>query len=320
MFKLKSFTQIICLFSTLLATGQKFDFFKVVSSTPALFADGIISDDLGNRDMAISPNGQELMYTLQYKSGTFSTIIYLRKIDGKWSKPEIAPFSGKFNDLEPFYSADGTRVYFSSNRPVSGQDKTKDYDIWYVQRMGQFNWSEPIQMDAPVNSPKNEFYPVITKSGSIYFTREMKDKDEDIVVCTWNGGFFEEAKSMPDAINTTGAEFNAYVDREENFILYTAYKRPGNIGLGDIYISVKKEGVWQPSINLGDKINDKGLTYCPYVSPDKKYFFFTSSRWSPPPFNEKQNLQSLKKKLGSALNGYDNIYIMSADEILQHLY
>lgn len=319
MFKLKWLIQIICLCVTLVANGQKSDFFKTVTSIPTLFADEIISDEFGNRDMAISPKGQELMYTLQYKSGTFSTIVFLRKHEGKWSKPEIASFSGKYNDLEPFYSSDGTRIYFSSNRPVPGQAKPKDYDIWYVQRMGLYDWSEPIQMDAPINSSKNEFYPVITKSGSIYFTREMEGKDEDIVVCTWNGSFFEEAKSLPDAINSAGPEFNAFVDREENFILYTAYKRPGNIGLGDLYISVKKEGVWQPSKNLGDKINDKGLTYCPYVSPNKKYFFFTSSRWSPPPFTEKQTIQTLKKKLSSALNGYDNIYIMDANEILRNL-
>ena len=31
-----------------------------------MFAPNIISDEFGNRDMAISPNGDEIFYTMQY--------------------------------------------------------------------------------------------------------------------------------------------------------------------------------------------------------------------------------------------------------------
>lgn len=297
--------------------GQKNDFFKQVTPQPKIFGENTISDELGNRDMAISPSGQELMYTLQYKSGTFSTILFSKKSYDKWSTPEIAPFSGRYNDLEPAYSPDGTRLYFVSNRPLESGQAVKDYDIWYSQKnFNSGNWSEPIHVDAPVNTDKNEFYPAVSKSGSIYFTREMTGKDEDIVMCRWNVDHFEGAQSLPDQINSTGAEFNAYVNPDEDVIFYTAYKRPGNFGSGDLYMSVKKNGQWQPSINLGSKINDKGLTYCPYLSPDKKYFFFTSNRWSGPPFAERQNITSLKKLLSSPLNGWDNIYIMDSKEIL----
>ena len=41
---------------------------------PVLFAPGIVSDEFGNRDMAVSPAGDEIFYTLQYQSGrAFST-------------------------------------------------------------------------------------------------------------------------------------------------------------------------------------------------------------------------------------------------------
>jgi Tol biopolymer transport system component len=297
--------------------GQKNEYFKRVTSEPKLFGESSISDEYGNRDMAISPSGQELMYTLQYKSGTFSTILFSKKINDKWTNPEIAPFSGRYNDLEPAFSPDGTRLYFVSNRPAAGGLTVKDYDIWYSQKdFSTGNWSEPIHVDAPVNTGKNEFYPSVSKSGSIYFTREMEGKDEDIVMCRWSNDHFEEAQSLPDQINSPGAEFNAYVNADEDLIFYTAYKRKGNIGSGDLYMSVKKNGQWQPSVNLGSKINDKGLTYCPYLSPDKKYFFFTSNRWTAPPFTEKQNISSLKKMLSSPLNGWDNIYIMESKEIL----
>ncbi len=145
----------------------------------------------------------------------------------------------------------------------------------------------------------------------------MEGKDEDIVVSTWSGGQYQEPVSLPDEINSKGAEFNAYVDPEESFILYTAYNKPGNIGQGDLYISFRSiDCGWSNSKNLGDKTNKKGLTYCPYVSSDLKYFFFTSARWPQPPFTEKQNVESLKKKLKAPLNGWDNIYWIDARVIL----
>ena len=307
---------LIIVFSFKSGYSQKMDWFNHISSSPQLFGSGIISDESGNRDMAISPNGNELMYTLQYKNGTFSTIIYSKKSNGKWSSPEIISFSGRFNDLEPAYSPDGKRIYFSSNRPIDDSNKSKDYDIWYSEKINGTIWSNPIHLDSMVNTSKNEFYPSIGKSGSIYFTREMEGKDEDIVSCQWNENHFEKAVSLPETINSNGAEFNAYVDADESMILFTAYKKPSNFGQGDIYVSFKSiDGTWLPSKNLGNKINDKGLTYCPYISPDKKYFFFTSNRWSPPPFAEKQNIKSLKKLLRTPLNGWDNIYWLDAKEI-----
>jgi len=62
---------------------------------PQLFAPGIISDQYGNRDMAISPNGDEMFYTLQYSRGLISAILYSQKLNGKWTNPVVASFLGE---------------------------------------------------------------------------------------------------------------------------------------------------------------------------------------------------------------------------------
>ena len=55
----------------------------------------------------------------------------------------------------------------------------------------------------------------------------------------------------------------------------------------------------------GTTINSKALDYCPYITPDKKYFFFTSNRHGIKiPFDKKQNIKSLESILHSPLNGY----------------
>ena len=68
-----------------------------------LFAPNIISDEFGNRDMAISPKGDEIFYTMQYNYGMLSTILYSKKINGKWSLPQVADFCGQYKDLEPCF-------------------------------------------------------------------------------------------------------------------------------------------------------------------------------------------------------------------------
>ena len=84
-----------------------------------MFAPNIISDEFGNRDMAISPKGDEIFYTMQFNYGMLSTILYAKKVGGKWTAPEVADFCGKYKDLEPAFSYDGTKLYFSSNTQKS---------------------------------------------------------------------------------------------------------------------------------------------------------------------------------------------------------
>src|SRR6185369_5054089 len=76
--------------------------------TAAIFEAGIICTPLNERDMAISPDGKELLYTILNSPSGFHTLIYMRKdAKGQWSKPAVAPFSGQYSDLEPAFSADG---------------------------------------------------------------------------------------------------------------------------------------------------------------------------------------------------------------------
>jgi hypothetical protein len=285
------------------------------ADTPQIFAPGIISDQYGNRDMAISPKGDELFYTLQYSRGLISAILYSQKLNGKWTSPEVASFSGSYNDLEPAFSADGNRLYFVSNRPLSQTGAKKDYDIWYVEKENG-KWQHPVNMGAPVNSEKDEFYPSPAKSGNIYFTRAVKGREEDIIECRFVNGNYMAATALSDSVNSTFDEFNAFVDPDERFIIFSSFGRKDELGNGDLYISKNIRGIWTKAIHLPAPINSTALDYCPYISPDKKYFFFTSGRYQINiPFDHQQTISGLHKLMQSPLNGYDNIYWMKADII-----
>lgn len=236
------------------------------------------------RDVAISPNRDEIHFTVQSLQGELSAIMRINLINGKWSEPTIAGFSGKYLDLEPFYSPDGLRLYFVSNRPLDESVSTapKDYDIWYIERKVAFdNWSLPINLGAPVNTKGNEFYPSLTRTNTLYFTSDApgtKGKD-DIFVSTFVNGKYQTPKPVTDSVNTEGYEFNAFISPDESFMVYTAYNRPGGHGSGDLCISFNKgDGFWTAPFILGTDVNSAQMDYCPYVDIHTGILYFTSKR------------------------------------------
>lgn len=303
---------------TLPAKAQQITYPGIESTadTTKLFATGVLSDGLSNRDFTISPTGDEVFFTLQHPKFLSSTILYMHTENGKWSSPEVAPFSGSNRDLEAAFSADGKTVYFSSDRPVYINDSTKDFDIWKVEKVNKV-WGVPQHLGFIVNTAKDEFYPSITKTGKLYFTVEAdygKGK-EDIVMCALKNGVYEMPVSLPDAVNSAGYEFNAFVDPDDNYILFTAYGRKDDLGRGDLYISKKDAtGNWLPAEHLPAGINSTDLDYCPFLSWDKKILFFTSNRASKAlSVHGKQSYNELNKLLGTAGNGLDDIYWIKFD-------
>lgn len=151
------------------------------STTARLFASGTISTSLNQRDATLSPDGNEFYYTVMGPQG--GVIVFVTKQPNGWSKPEVASFSGTYNDIEPVFAPpDGQRMYFSSNRPT--EDSTEiNFDIWYVEKQ-DLKWSQPINAGPNVNSPADEFFPSLTENGALYFTSERNEGigAEDIYV------------------------------------------------------------------------------------------------------------------------------------------
>lgn len=312
---------IVLLFSTTTEAQVKLSF-NEPPSIPSLFQPGLISTGFAERDFALSPDETELFYTMQSPLAYFQTIIHMKKdTKGNWSKPEVAAFAGVFTDLEPAFSADGKRLYFSSNRPITG-DKPKDFDIWYIEKENG-KWSTtPVNVGAPINTAGNEFYPSITKSGNLYYTATYKNGvgREDIFMAAWKDGKYMDPVALDTAINSKVDEFNAFVSPDEDFILFTSYGRKDDMGRSDLYISQKdKFSKWMPAKNLS-LLNSNRIDYCPFVSFDKKKLFFTSERnVLKQSYEKKVGLEELKKTLSSPQNGSGDIYWISFEKVLESI-
>ncbi len=272
------------------------------------------------RDFTLSSSGDEAFFSLQSPLGEISVIMCIKKENDTWSEPFIAPFSGKFQDIEPFLSPDNLRLYFASTRPLkSTGDTAKDYDIWYVSRGSIYSeWGSPINLGPTVNSEKNEFYPSLASNGNLYFTSDLstsKGKD-DIFLSIWDGNTYQEPISLSEAINTEGYEFNAFVSSDESFLIFTGYNRPDGLGSGDLYISFNHVNGWQPAVNMGNRVNSDKMDYCPFVDKNSRTLYFTSKRSNLNSDMSYQNLNDLLEELNKYENGQSRLYKVKANKLL----
>ncbi|WP_033445099.1 TolB family protein [Gillisia marina] len=264
------------------------------------------------RDFSMNSDGTEVYFTAQSILEEISIIVQAIKTEDSWIKKQLITSSGKFKDLEPFLAPDGLKLYFASNRPTKDSSEVKkDFDIWYLERKNKNdNWSDPININTPINSEFNEFYPSVSENGNLYFTSDRpnsKGKD-DIYLSEWNSGAYQTPVSLSDSINSDGYEFNAIISPKEDFLIFSGYNREDGVGSGDLYISNKlKNGDWERSRNLGASINSDKMDYCPFIDFETNTLYFTSKRSAiqPRDFN---SLDEFKKALNNLENGQSKIY------------
>jgi len=235
------------------------------------------------RDIAISSEGDEIYFSVQSYTDEASLIVTAKKENNLWTMPEIASFSGKFFDIEPFLSSDGLTLFFASNRPLLKTDnRVNDFDIWYVKRENKNSeWSAPINIGQQINSKNNEFYPSIADNKNLYFTSDAPPSEgkDNIFFSRWDNGKYLPPVSLSDSINSTGYEFNAFIAPDESYIVFSGYQREDGLGSGDLYISYKiSDGVWTKAKNLGEEINSDKMDYCPYIDTKTNTLYFTSKR------------------------------------------
>jgi Tol biopolymer transport system component len=276
---------------------------------PILFGEGTISTGDMDLNAAFTPDGRTLYFTKRTPKFQFWVIVVSHFERGRWGEPEVAEFSGQYSDFDPFISPDGSKLFFCSTRPAAGQPKT-DFDIWVVEKKGT-GWGAPMPLAEPVNTKAQEYYPSVASNGTLYFSssREGGKGRGDIYRARLVDGKYAEPENLGDAINSQYPEGDPYIAPDESYLVFVSYGRPEGYGDGDLYISFRRDGAWTKAVNLGPKINSSALDFCPIVSPDGKYLFFTSERgFADQPLQARLTYAQFEKQIHGPRNGLGDIY------------
>ena len=172
-------------------------------------------------------------------------------------------------------------MYFLGISPEDHLKKSKP-DIYKSQKIDN-KWQLATKVEHPISTPEYaESYPVVVADGSLYFTSDRPGSlgKRDIFRAQYLGnGQFDSPINIGSEVNSNKGERSTYVSPDESFLI-TANTYSDEKGFA---VSFKKNGKWQrPTyFNLGETINEDWIYFCPYMSPDNNYFFF-SKRLSDP--------------------------------------
>lgn len=119
---------------------------------------------------SMTADGSILWFTAcNRRDGQGMCDLYFSTLDkGQWSVPRNAgaPLNTRYSEKHPAVSADGRRLYFTSNRPGG----SGSYDIW-MSELSEEGWGLPINLGDSLNTPGLEQSPFIhPDQQSLYFS------------------------------------------------------------------------------------------------------------------------------------------------------
>ncbi|OJJ17219.1 hypothetical protein BKI52_31415 [marine bacterium AO1-C] len=253
-------------------------------TTPRTFAPTVVNTDSIEINTVFNFSFTEMFFT-RIINKKF-TIYHSELIEGNWTAPQpIQMFKNQEKEsvaIDPTITQDGNTMYFLGISPEDHLKKSKP-DIYRTQKVDG-KWQLATKVGYPISTPEYaESYPVVVADGSLYFTSDRPGGlgKRDIYRAQYLGdGQFASPVNIGSAVNSEKSERSTYVSPDESFLI-TANTYSDQKGFA---VSFKKKGKWQRpvSFDLGEPINEGWIYFCPYMTPDNKYFFFSKRLSSPP--------------------------------------
>jgi Tol biopolymer transport system component len=284
-----------------------------------LFGAGVFSTGAYELPPTFTLDGRTAYFTVSTPAyGRLHVIMETHFDGGRWSEPQVAPFSGQYGDADPLISPDGSRLFFLSRRAATGRARERqDFDIWYVQREG-LGWGEPQHVPG-ASGPSDEHYASVAADGTLYIAALRPDSRGrgDVYRVPLVNGVYGEPENLtvinsPDHHDTT-----PYIAPDQSYMIFSSFGRPeGNGSGGDLYLSFRRNGEWTQPKNIGVLVNTFRTEYCPVVSHDGRYLYFTSERgFADAPLGRRLSSQEWNRLLTTPGNGLGDTYRIEMNRV-----
>ena len=263
---MKYFTVIVSLVaSVILASSTQ------SPNRASILGEGIISTG-NNLSQAISPEGDEIYFARMSEDRVWD-IFYSKWENDSWSEPEIASFSSPYTDADPYFTADGQKLFFLSSRPVlEGEEPRQMPDIWYVEKTDQ-GWSDPVNLEEINTVEFGETFMSLTNNGDIVFASNRgTDKEHSIFIAKFNSTGYDTPKPFPANVKVEGFA-NPLIARDGSYLIFESDLYEG-YGGDDLYITFKEGESWTEPVNLGLEVNTEFVEGGPFVTDDGRHLIF----------------------------------------------
>jgi glyoxylase-like metal-dependent hydrolase (beta-lactamase superfamily II)/Tol biopolymer transport system component len=239
---------------------------------PEVFAPGIVSL-AGHFEFAITfgPDGKEIFFTRRKEPEGQNVIMGARWEEAGWTAPGEAVFAKGYPSNEPHITPDGRKLYFGSFRQAQGEERA-EYGIWVTEKTNG-GWSE-----AHKHGPG--MFVSSSRGGDLFMTDVTNIAGGGIIRYPFRDGALGQPEKLGGGVNSPKPGAHAFIAPDESFIVFDSYQRPGGQGgEGDLWVCfLNEDGTWGEALNLGDNVNTPATNFCPSISPDRKYLFYSTCR------------------------------------------
>ncbi|MBI5648255.1 MAG: PD40 domain-containing protein [Ignavibacteriae bacterium] len=195
----------------------------------------------GEGVLAISPGGEAVFVRCYAPGGVGDCdLVFGREEKGMITGVHNpgAPLNSQEWDSHPSLTADGTKLYFASERH-GGHGGS---DIWMAKKGSDGAWSAPVNLGEPVNTPGDEKAPRISAVGdTLFFSSDYLPGygGFDIFLTRSARGVWSTPLNLGRPFNSD--EDDAFLARGAGDTLYFCSSRDGGRGGFDLYVASTRE-------------------------------------------------------------------------------
>jgi Tol biopolymer transport system component len=263
--------------------------FTLLAAAPAPAAFTPFSVPAGShlQDPTFTPDGRTLYLSQGNADGTYAIVTSTLQGD-TWSSPSIAPFSGRWRDLEEILSPDGQTMVFASNRPAEdgGQPVDGSYggkarpglggNLWRVRRTAGA-WTAPERLPDSINTNGNMFSPALGPDGTLYYMSTAADGHFHLLVAKLEGSTYATGTLAPFD-DKNASSFDPTIASDGSFLIFSSNRPPAKTGTSDLFITYRRNGTWTAPTDLNQSVNPDGNATEARLSPDNRTLYFNTAK------------------------------------------
>ena len=241
----------------------------VAAEFPAteLVLPGLVSTPATEVKLTISPDGQRMLWgTAGWGDGQTGWDIYESvRQGGQWSAPAPVAFNSAANDFDPFFTHDGSAVYFFSNR--SGGEGGDDlYRVAFDAARG---YGDAANLGPVINTPGDEWAPVVSFDGTrLLFSSDGHGGEggHDLFIAGRKADGWGAPQPLGAPVNGPAQDFDGAFVGDDATIVFASGELETE-PYARLHVTRREGGGWSRPQALGPAVNcDGGLTIGPSVS------------------------------------------------------
>jgi outer membrane protein OmpA-like peptidoglycan-associated protein len=187
------------------------------------------------------------------------------------------------SEYHPSLTVDEQTLIFTRMRPADAETEngSKVEEDFYFSIKDKNDWKPAISLGPPINTHSNEGAHSISPDGRYFFYTGCERKEGygscDLYVSEKQGNKWAAPVNFGPIVNSEKWDAQPTISADGQTLIFVS-GRPSGKGLADLWVSQKAaNGQWQTPQNIGDSLNTDLDEYGPFLHPDGKTLYFTSS-------------------------------------------